>query len=68
MPPLVDTPMVTAFKGAPMMKPETVASTFMAGFAKDKFEITPGQSSQLKFMSKAAPGFIFNMVNKQFSK
>lgn len=68
MPPLVETDMVEDFKDNPMMKPEALAKSFMKGFIQDKEEITPGQSSQLKMMSKLASGFIFKQVNKSFEK
>lgn len=67
LPPLVETPMVTDdIKDQKMLKPEIVAEKFVTGLLKNQFEITPGQSSQLKMMSRLAPEFIFNAVNKQF--
>lgn len=66
MPPLVETDMVEDFRDQKMMKPEKLAKAFINGLKSDKYEITPGQSSQLKMMSKLAPGFIFKMLNKQF--
>jgi len=67
MPPLVETEMVGDFKGQKMMKPERLAKDFIKGLLTDKLEITPGQSSQLKMMSRLMPNFIFKAVNKQFS-
>ena len=67
MPPLVETEMVTQFEGQKMVKPEVVSRALIKGLKANLFEITPGQSSQLKMMSKLAPNFIFNAVNKQFS-
>ncbi len=67
MPPLVETDMVDQFEGQKMMPPATLAKAFVAGFEADKYEITPGQSSQLRMMSRLAPGFIFKAVNKAFS-
>ena len=66
MPPWVDTEMVTEFKGQKMIAPEVVARALVKGLRSNKLEITPGQSSQLKMMSRYAPGFIFKMLNKQF--
>ena len=66
MPPLVETDMVADFEGQKMMKPDVLAKALIKGLEGDKYEITPGQSSQLKMMSKLAPGFIFKMLNKQF--
>lgn len=35
---------------------------------KDRFEILPGQSSVLKFMSRVAPQFILNQMSKTVDK
>lgn len=66
MPPLVETDMVEDFKGLPMMKADVLASDTIKGLLADKWEITPGQSGQMKMMSRLAPKFIFKAVNKQF--
>jgi len=66
MPPLVETEMVDQFKGQKMMQPDNVAKDMIKGLIADKFEITPGQASQLKMMSRLAPNFIFKALNKQF--
>lgn len=66
MPPLVETEMVSQFKGQKMMKPENLASDFIKGIKANKEVITPGQSSQLRMMSRLAPNFIFKALNKQF--
>jgi uncharacterized oxidoreductase len=66
MPPLVETDMVADFKDQKMMKPENLANDFIKGLLSDTLEITPGQSSQLRMMSRLAPSFIFKAVNKQF--
>ncbi len=68
LPPLVETEMVAGFEGNPMMNADVLASNFIKGFTNNKLEITPGQSSQLKMMSKMAEGFIFKQVNKTFEK
>lgn len=67
LPPLVETDMVEEFKDQKMMQPEALAKDFIKGLLSDKYEITPGQSSQMKIMSRLAPNFIFKAVNKQFS-
>jgi len=67
MPPLVATPMTTNFKDMPMITPGKLTTDFMKGFRANCFEITPGQSGQLKFMSKFAPGYIFKRLNKAFA-
>ncbi|PCH84324.1 MAG: short-chain dehydrogenase, partial [Flavobacteriales bacterium] len=41
-----------------------VARDLIKALLADKFEITPGQASQLKMMSRLAPKFIFKMLNK----
>jgi uncharacterized oxidoreductase len=45
--------------------PEKLAELFWKDFIKGKEEITPGMSSQLKLMSRLAPKFIFNQLNKE---
>lgn len=66
MPPLVETDMVEDFKDQKMMKPEALANDFIKGLLADTLEITPGQSSQLRVMSRLAPKFILKTLNKQF--
>lgn len=63
MPPLVDTEMV-ADVDLPKISPEKLVDDFMAGFAKGTPEIKPGQSSQLRALSRLAPAFIFKQLNK----
>lgn len=48
------------------MPTEKLAELFWKDFTKGKEEITPGLSSQLKLMSRLAPGFIFKQLNKDF--
>jgi len=70
LPPVVDTPI---FDGIAMeenenikpISPETLADLFWKDFIKGKEEITPGMSFQLKLMSRLAPKFIFNQLNKE---
>lgn len=70
MPPVVDTPIFDNV-GSPEesnfkpMPPVKLANLFWKDFIKGKEEITPGLSSQLKLMSRLAPKFIFNKLNKQ---
>lgn len=45
--------------------PQKLADLFWKDFIKSKEEITPGMSSQLKLMSRLAPKFIFNQMNKE---
>jgi uncharacterized oxidoreductase len=66
MPPVVDTPMVAGLDPSfARMDPNKLAAAFMKGLTGSATEITPGQASQLKFMRRAAPGFIFGQINKQ---
>jgi len=51
-------------KGTTIMKVQAMVADFLKGFSKDKFEICPGQSSQLKFMSRYFPGFILKQMSK----
>ena len=67
MPPLVKTDMVSSLGEQKTMDPDVLADSFLSGFKKNQYEITPGQSSQLRMMSRVAPGFIFKALNKQFS-
>ena len=45
--------------------PQQLADIFWKDYIKGKEEITPGMSKQLKLMSRLAPKFIFNQLNKQ---
>ncbi len=68
LPPVVDTKLA---KDADLkddnlkpMPPEKLADLFWRDYSKGKEEITPGLSKQLKLMSRLAPKFIFNQLNK----
>ncbi len=68
-PPVVDTPIFDGIameenKNINPISPETLADLFWKDFIKDKEEITPGMSFQLKLMSRLAPKFIFKQLNK----
>jgi uncharacterized oxidoreductase len=70
LPPVVDTPLahgadIAEDDNLKPMPPEKLADIFWKDFIKGKEEITPGISSQLKLMSRLAPKFIFNQLNKQ---
>jgi uncharacterized oxidoreductase len=69
LPPVVDTKLA---KDADLkddnlkpMPPEKLADIFWKDFIRDKEEITPGISKQLKLMSRLAPKFIFKQLNKK---
>lgn len=68
-PPATQTDMINGFdpqdmEGQPIMPADEMVAIFMKGFAKDKYEVCPGQASQLKFMSRFFPGFIFKQLSK----
>ncbi|MEQ8238102.1 MAG: SDR family NAD(P)-dependent oxidoreductase [Cyclobacteriaceae bacterium] len=69
LPPVVDTKLA---KDADLkddnLKPmttEKLATIFWKDYTNGKEEISPGLSSQLKLMSRLAPKFIFNQLNKE---
>ena len=64
MPPLVDTEMVSEVEGIPKMAPDKLASAFMSGFERDKYEIAPGIGGALRAMRRLAPNFTFFMLNR----
>ena len=47
------------------MPTQELADSFWNDYTKGKEEITPGLSKQLRLMSRLAPKFIFNQLNKQ---
>ncbi|EQA36109.1 KR domain protein [Leptospira inadai serovar Lyme str. 10] len=68
-PPATQTEMLGQFestdmKGVSIMKVEDMVRDTLKGIEKDSFEIRPGQSNQLKFMSRLAPDFILSQMSK----
>jgi uncharacterized oxidoreductase len=51
-------------KGISIMKVEDMVSAAVKGMTSDQYEIRPGQSNQLKFMSRLAPQFILDQMSK----
>jgi uncharacterized oxidoreductase len=51
-------------KGISIMSVEDMVAAAIKGMESDKFEIRPGQSNQLKFMSRVAPEFILKQMSK----
>ncbi len=51
-------------KGISIMKVEDMVAAAVKGLESDKFEIRPGQSNQLKMMSRIAPEFILKQLSK----
>ena len=41
-----------------------VAHEIESALLKDKYEICPGQASQMRFMSRYAPGFLLKQMSK----
>lgn len=68
IPPAINTPLIDAFDGmlknAQLMEPAKLVDIAIKGIKKDKFEIVPGLSNILKILSRAAPKFALNMLNK----
>lgn len=68
-PPATETELLADFneedmKGISSMAVQDMVADFLKGFSKDNYEICPGQSSQLKFMSRFFPGFILKQMSK----
>jgi uncharacterized oxidoreductase len=68
-PPATETELLADFneedmKGISSMTVQAMVADFLKGFAKDKYEICPGQASQLKFMSRFFPSFILKQMSK----
>ncbi len=68
-PPATDTNLLSSFheddmEGTTPMSTKDMVGVFLKGFGSNKYEICPGQASQLKFMSRFFPGFILKMLSK----
>ncbi len=68
-PPATETELLADFnkedmEGISTMTVQAMVADFLKGFSKNKYEICPGQSSQLKFMSRFFPGFILKQMSK----
>lgn len=68
-PPATQTELLVDFneedmKGITTMTVQAMVADFLKGFSKNKYEICPGQSSQLKFMSRYFPSFILKQMSK----
>jgi uncharacterized oxidoreductase len=68
-PPATQTELLADFdpedmKGISSMTVENMVGDFLKGFSSNKFEICPGQASQLKFMSRFFPSFILKQMSK----
>ncbi len=68
-PPATATDLIKNFKESDLkdvtlMPVDKMVAAFLEGFANNKFEICPGQSSQLRFMSRFFPSFILKQLSK----
>jgi uncharacterized oxidoreductase len=68
-PPATDTELLADFneeemKGTKIMSVQAMVADFIKSFSNNKYEICPGQSSQLRFMSRYFPGFILKQMSK----
>jgi uncharacterized oxidoreductase len=68
-PPATQTELLSDFdpedmKGISIMKVDEMVRVALKGIERDEFEIRPGQSNQLKFMSRLAPDFILKQMSK----
>src|SRR6266496_4277663 len=72
-PPATETELLASFneedrKGVSTMSVQAMVASFLKGFSNDKFEICPGQSSQLRFMSRFFPSFILKQLSKPVTR
>lgn len=69
-PPATQTEMIGDFDltGVSIMKVEDMVKVAIKGMQTDRFEIRPGQSNQLKMMSRVAPGFILKQMSKSVDR
>jgi uncharacterized oxidoreductase len=71
-PPSTETPLQKDFIGivdsGQHMAVDKMVSIGIAGILNDKLEIRPGLSNVLKFMSRVAPGFFLNFLDKTIEK
>lgn len=51
-------------RGVSIMKVEDMVAVAIKGFETDQLEIRPGQSNQLKFLSRLAPNFILKQMSR----
>lgn len=71
-PPSTETPLGDAFEGLidpkQNMKVDKMVQIAIEGLLKNNFEIKPGLARVLKFMSRVAPNFILNVMDKSIKK
>ncbi|MGJ3254387.1 MAG: SDR family oxidoreductase [Elainellaceae cyanobacterium] len=65
LPPVVDTELAGDLDPSfPRMSPDKLVAALIKGLNNNTDEIAPGQSAQLKLMSRLAPRFLFKQMNK----
>lgn len=72
-PPATETELLADFneedmKGISTMPVQAMVADFLKGLSKDNFEICPGQSSQMRFMSRYFPGFLLKQMSKTVNR
>jgi uncharacterized oxidoreductase len=71
-PPATETPLIDAFGALSdpkqNMKVDKMVQIAIEGLLKNKLEIKPGLAKVLKFMSRLAPNFILNVLDKTIEK
>ncbi len=72
-PPATQTELLGSFDredmaGVSIMKVDKMVQAALRGMEKDHFEIRPGQSNQLKMMSRIAPEFILKQMSRPVEK
>jgi uncharacterized oxidoreductase len=55
-------------KGVSIAKVEDMVKVAVKGMQSDRFEIRPGQSNQLRMMSRVAPGFILKQMSRSVDR
>ena len=64
LPPVTDTPLADGLHPSfKRMDPAELADALLRGIENGRDEIAPGQSVQLKWLSRLAPRFIFGQLN-----
>lgn len=58
----------TDIRGVSIMKVEDMVKIALKGFENDQLEIRPGQSNQLKIMSRLAPEFILRQMSRPIDR
>jgi uncharacterized oxidoreductase len=72
-PPATETELLASFdredmKGVPIMKVDQMCQVCLTGIEKDIFEVRPGASNSLRFMSRVAPNFILKQLSKNVDR